>query len=204
MTDKPIIMRSEAKALGLTRYFTGKPCLRGHIAERQVIAKRCLACQSTPTKPGGKRYFTGKPCVNGHIAERTIAQRNCVACATEKKRKAREGNPEIRRQKEADYRARNPNYARVAKARRSARKRAAAGRLTAPDIASLFDIQKGKCANPSCRVKLTKKYEADHVVPLVLGGANNRKNIQLLCRPCNRNKAAKHPIVWALQCGRLV
>jgi hypothetical protein len=31
-----IISRAEAKARGLTRYFTGKPCKYGHIAERYV------------------------------------------------------------------------------------------------------------------------------------------------------------------------
>jgi hypothetical protein len=31
-----IISRKEAKAAGLTRYFTGKPCKRGHVVERRV------------------------------------------------------------------------------------------------------------------------------------------------------------------------
>ncbi len=29
-----LITRTEARALGLTRYFTGKPCPWGHITER--------------------------------------------------------------------------------------------------------------------------------------------------------------------------
>jgi Recombination endonuclease VII len=36
--------REEAKALGLTRYFTGTPCKRGHLADRYVIAARCVLC----------------------------------------------------------------------------------------------------------------------------------------------------------------
>lgn len=36
--------RSEAKALGLTRYFTGKPCPRGHIEERMTSSGRCHRC----------------------------------------------------------------------------------------------------------------------------------------------------------------
>ena len=35
---------SEAKKLGLTRYFTGKPCNHGHIAERSTINGCCLEC----------------------------------------------------------------------------------------------------------------------------------------------------------------
>jgi hypothetical protein len=39
-----IISRDEAKALELKRYFTGKPCRHGHIAERNVRSGRCLEC----------------------------------------------------------------------------------------------------------------------------------------------------------------
>lgn len=39
-----IITRSEAKALGLKRYFTGKPCKHGHMSERKVCDSRCLTC----------------------------------------------------------------------------------------------------------------------------------------------------------------
>ena len=39
-----IISRAEAKDAGYKRYFTGKPCLRGHTVERQVSSKSCLTC----------------------------------------------------------------------------------------------------------------------------------------------------------------
>ena len=38
------ISRDEAKALDLKRFFTGKPCKHGHIAERNVRSGRCLEC----------------------------------------------------------------------------------------------------------------------------------------------------------------
>ena len=38
-----IISRKEAIALGLKKYFTGKPCINGHIAERTVNAS-CIEC----------------------------------------------------------------------------------------------------------------------------------------------------------------
>ena len=43
--EREIINRSEGKALGLTRYFTGKPCCRGHIAERNVSNGNCYECK---------------------------------------------------------------------------------------------------------------------------------------------------------------
>lgn len=54
-----VISRSEAKALGLKRFFTGKPCKRGHIAERYVFNHCCVACSHvanmTPEQVDKKR-----------------------------------------------------------------------------------------------------------------------------------------------------
>ena len=39
-----LITRKEAKSQGLTRYFTGKPCVHGHVDERKVANKTCVVC----------------------------------------------------------------------------------------------------------------------------------------------------------------
>ena len=39
-----IITRAEAKAQGLKRYFTGKPCKHGHVSERWASVKSCICC----------------------------------------------------------------------------------------------------------------------------------------------------------------
>jgi hypothetical protein len=39
-----IITRAEAKTRGLKRYFTGKPCKRGHVVERRVSSSGCPEC----------------------------------------------------------------------------------------------------------------------------------------------------------------
>lgn len=39
-----IIKRSEARAQGLNRYFTGKPCPQGHVVERIVSSGACTIC----------------------------------------------------------------------------------------------------------------------------------------------------------------
>lgn len=41
-----IISCKEAKAKGLKRYFTGKPCKRGHVAERYTATGNCLQCDN--------------------------------------------------------------------------------------------------------------------------------------------------------------
>lgn len=40
-----IISRAEAKAKGLKRYFTGKPCKHGHVSERYIGGKFCIQCE---------------------------------------------------------------------------------------------------------------------------------------------------------------
>lgn len=51
-----IIGRADAKALGLKRYFTGKPCKHGHIAER-FVSGPCVECNNQTTREGyGERY----------------------------------------------------------------------------------------------------------------------------------------------------
>jgi len=45
-----IISRAEAKAKGLKRYFTGKPCKHGHVAERQVYNATCVVCERAAMK----------------------------------------------------------------------------------------------------------------------------------------------------------
>lgn len=41
-----IVLPSEARKLGLTWYFTGKPCPRGHVAKRQLVNGSCFGCVS--------------------------------------------------------------------------------------------------------------------------------------------------------------
>lgn len=45
-----VIGREEAKALGLKHYFSGKPCLKGHIAKRFVSTRSCVSCQHAAIK----------------------------------------------------------------------------------------------------------------------------------------------------------
>lgn len=42
--SRPIITYSQARALGLARYFPGTPCKHGHVAERRSSDAMCLEC----------------------------------------------------------------------------------------------------------------------------------------------------------------
>lgn len=40
----PLLSRKDAKSKSIKRYFTGKPCKKGHIAERQTVNGTCMEC----------------------------------------------------------------------------------------------------------------------------------------------------------------
>lgn len=83
-----------------------------------------------------------------------------------------------------------------------AKRRCVVGSFTLTDIADIRTMQNDKCAY--CRKSLKRAYHADHIMPLALGGTNDRQNIQLTCARCNLSKNAKHPLVFARSRGLLL
>jgi hypothetical protein len=57
-----------------------------------------------------------------------------------------------------------------------------------PDSVRLFVWQRdqGKCVKCGSAEKL----EFDHIIPVIKGGSNTERNVQLLCEQCNRTKGA--------------
>lgn len=52
-----IISKQDAKAQGLKRYFTGKPCKRGHVSQRYASTGQCVECQ----RHHERTYYAEKP-----------------------------------------------------------------------------------------------------------------------------------------------
>ena len=77
-----IITRKEAKAQGLSRYFTGKPCKNGHIAECWTNNYNCMGCADQRKKENpelhrksNKKYYSNhknyyRECVRKSRAKR--------------------------------------------------------------------------------------------------------------------------------------
>jgi hypothetical protein len=101
-----------------------------------------------------------------------------------------------------EWQNKNPNYSKPYAAVRRARELAAGGKYTLDDLRKLEKIQKKKCAICKCCIKI--KYHADHIMPLFLGGSNDRVNIQLLCPTCNMQKGRKDPIDFMRERGFLL
>lgn len=51
LAHQPIVTRKFAQAQGLKTYFTGKPCKRGHLAERRTDSCACCECLRENNEP---------------------------------------------------------------------------------------------------------------------------------------------------------
>lgn len=54
-----LISRSEAKAAGLKRYFTGQPCKSGHVVARITDSGSCVECRSIKKRGKSDTYRAG-------------------------------------------------------------------------------------------------------------------------------------------------
>lgn len=113
-----------------------------------------------------------------------------------------EENSDKAKARVAKWAAENPETVLIYSHNRRARKRANGGKLSKGLTEKLFKLQKGKCAC-GCKQSLGDDYHMDHIMPLVLGGANSDDNIQLLRAVCNMKKNAKDPIDFMQQRGFL-
>ena len=224
-----IISRYQASIAGLSKYFTGRPCKRGHLYYRNTKNATCLRCASERIRylhaldPDARRLDAKKRYAENPEFAQRARERSRTWHETNKERarerakryqkenfeklsaqwKAwREANKERKKARDEAWHKAHPEASRAQTAKRRARLKAALGRYTAKDIQTRFKLQRGRCGY--CRTKLSKGYHADHIMPLVLGGANEPRNIQLLCPPCNIKKNAQHPIDFAQQRGLLL
>jgi 5-methylcytosine-specific restriction endonuclease McrA len=198
MTTK-VITRKDAKEAGLTKYFTGKPCLRGHIAERYVGCGKCTDCQAIYLdkyrKNNREKYLSRLRDYHQRNRERVLSRQ----------RDYYEKNSEQLREKTRNYFKENPEVKRKHERKRRAQKAGTDGLGLDFCEEKALRMQRGRCA--SCQDKVggaNKKYHVDHIVPLSRGGSNESTNLQILCVECNLRKSAKDPIEWANENGRLL
>lgn len=197
-----IISRKEAKALGLTRYFTGLPCKYGHMEERFISCGHCVACSKAKVKEKHKRRYREDPEFRRRTLDRRLsyAKKNPIGQSKRQKIFLEKNSGRVKEKRRAKY-LKDPDIFRSYGRNRRARLRNAEGSHGKSDIRRLLSLQRGKCAG--CGIKL-KEYHVDHVRPISRGGSNDFYNLQILCPLCNRTKCAQNVIEWNQRNGKLL
>ncbi len=198
--------RAKAKAAGELTYDNGKPCRLGHLPIRYTTTGKCVAC----TKTESQRYKSQRAAYHRNarsiIIARVIAWKLANPDRTQQLRATyRAKHREALKAKSIIYRQTHPKDAilhRVRENLRRARRKNSKGVYTKADIQRLRNAQRNKCAY--CRKCLDAGFSVDHIVPLMLSGDSDPRNLQLLCRSCNSSKGAKHPIDFANYLGLLL
>jgi 5-methylcytosine-specific restriction endonuclease McrA len=180
--------RKEAQATGAKFYFTGEPCVRGHIALRKTKGS-CLECvkedwavdnerrkekpKTDAAKAAGKRYYEkNRPAVIARAAARPA---------------------EEKRRNRAEYKDRNVDVVRADTSVRKRRHREATPRWLTPSerlqMRELY-VQARKMT------ELTReRYVVDHIVPLrgeSVCGLHVPWNLRVITQEENLKKSNKH------------
>jgi 5-methylcytosine-specific restriction endonuclease McrA len=181
-----LIARSEAKAVGLARYFTGEPCPKGHLCERMVSNRDCIDCMRERSAAA----------YGDEARAKSRERMNQLYLADPEKYRARSrdnyaADPEMWKARVRDYEQRHPLKVRAWQ--RLKKHKDAPGRFTAEDLTTLFVKQDSRCI---CGKHLPGDWTIDHIVPISRGGTHWPNNIQLLCMPCNVAKGQKTMAEW--------
>lgn len=211
-----IITKKAAIAAGMKTYFTGKPCVRGHLAVRPVKGGACTECcklirAKWVENNKEKSLEIWREYRLRHIEKfrekdrethkRTYQHRReqCLIKARQRYANNKDKYAQAARKWVSENREKASSYQR----NRRAKKAMAGGVNTASDIQRLLTLQRSKCATCRCTIK-PGTFHIDHIVAIANGGTNWPQNLQLLCKTCNLKKGAMHPIDWARRNGFLL
>jgi 5-methylcytosine-specific restriction endonuclease McrA len=222
--------KEEAKAAGLKSFFTGKPCKRGHVAERDIRTRQCCECKASDNR----RYAAAHRAK--HPGENAAYLRKYYAANSEK---ARESAKQYRKENAEIVRAKAREAWRTKPERRKANKLSACKRY-AEDAGirerkrlyeqanycqerakvknnnrrAMIHDAGGKISKTTlarlrkkqhdlcvfCEADISIRSDLDHILALSRGGINEESNLQLLCPSCNSSKSAKTMEEYADHC----
>lgn len=190
--------RREAKALGLPKYSTGKPCRRGHLSERYTNTAHCVKCATEHSAVWRKanpeaQYQSWRKWLEANRDAHNFRVKRWQANNQDKVKAARKiwesANPDKMAAKAKRWRKRNPEkYTAAAVASVARRAKRAPKWLTTDDrwlMAQFYDVAK-------LRTKATGVvWEVDHILPLrgaSVSGLHVPANLQVILKSENRAK----------------
>lgn len=216
--EQKIVTRKEAQATGLTRYFTGKACPKGHVSPRTVSNKACCECanvwsrevrEKSPElvrsrkmdhywrnaeklREKSREYYRANP-------EKIAAyQREYIANNRERSREQaardRAKNRDARNETTRAWRKRNIDKQNGYSAKRYASKMAAIPQVR-EDLEPIMRAEVlAIYAEARTTTELTGvRHDVDHIFPLSKGGVHAPWNLRVLLGSENQSKKDKWP-----------
>lgn len=163
------ITRWEAQRRGFTRFYTDKPCKRGHVTERFVANGRCVACQRAQDRAW-----------NAAHREQVRARDRAWYAA----------HPEQAQAKVRAWNAAHPDHVAAMNGLTDARRRAPGC------VPPGFDYRTTVPSYATARRRTRETgvpHEVDHIIPLcwgvARGGWHRASNLQVIPATANRVKA---------------
>jgi 5-methylcytosine-specific restriction endonuclease McrA len=188
-----ITTRAEAKAMGLTRYFTGRPCKHGHVAERMEKNKQCVECN----RVNAKKWTSNNK--DRSLKKARNYYKNNSEKVKQRARDWRRKNKNKVREMSSSWKERNKNLASeisraAVQSRRSRLKNSGGSGISHSDIKRMVNEQSSVCVYCGIKSKLT----LDHVHPLNLGGLHDVENAVMCCALCNSKKGDKPLLMFLM------
>lgn len=181
--------RAEAKATGATHYFTGVPCIRGHVALRKPRGG-CIECLKEDWTADNERRKALPKSEASKAAGIRYYERNKEAV----KARAAARPAEEKKSHKLNHKAANPEYYKALTSVRKRRHRAA----TPPWVTKEQKLQIRQMYLEAQRLtKLTgERYVVDHVYPLIsdeVCGLHTLRNLRIMTQAENLVKSNKMP-----------
>ena len=191
-----IISRKEAKALGLKRYFTGKPCKHGHISEHYSRNGECVECalrrqQLPQTIARRRRYYEeNKEQILSQQAKYHLANRD-ERCRRMRDYGKRPEKRQLINAAQSRWMKRNPAKVNAKLQARRAKMHGDTTKLSDMEKQLLLDVY-AECSRLNA-LHGRDSFHVDHIIPIALGGKHHPDNLQILSAYQNRAKGSKLP-----------
>lgn len=206
-----VISRAEARSLGLTRYFTGKPCKHGHVSERLVSSTKCCECRAIYiaewAKANSQRlaaYQKQYAAVNREAvnANKQAYTRRHPDRVSEAQRRHHEKNRVAISERQRLHKQKNREQIAARMRRYNAENR---GRVNA--LAAKYKATKLRATPPWADLEAIRRIyeqasaaglEVDHEIPLqgrLVCGLHVENNLRAIPAHANRRKSAKFEVL---------
>jgi hypothetical protein len=175
------------------------------LANRDLLAKKYAEWRKRNPRRGEPRR---EPRRERHRAEYQRAWRKANPGAVRRYEAARSDEQKLARAASLKrYKETHQDIVAAENRNTKAKRKLASGIHTPQDVMDIWKRQNYRCAVPNCTHSIAatgpNKYHVDHVKAIKNGGANDKHNLQILCRTHNIAKRDRDEYEWAQQHGRL-